>query len=335
MNEIMVSHRVLVVEDNEGDLFLIKDYLHEGLKNPEIFSATSFRQAKEQLTSNRRYDLILLDLTLPDKYGKELIREISQLADDVCLIVLTGYNDESFGVESLAYGVADYLIKDEITPSSLHKSIVYSLGRKQASDRLMESEKRYKDLFHLSPIPMYLYCCSSYNFLDVNQATINHYGYSREEFLSMRLPDIRPKEDFKIWEELIRKLEEGMPFPESVILRHLKKNGEIIMVDIKGNYIDFLGKKAQVILAHDITERMKYIQTVEEQNTRLQEIAWMQSHIVRSPLSRLMGLVQSMDSLAEDFGREGVNKLILDSAKELDQIIHQIVKKAERINLDK
>ena len=107
------------------------------------------------------------------------------------------------------------------------------------------------------------------------------------------------------------------------------------MVDIKGNYIDFLGKKAQVILAHDITERMKYIQTVEEQNTRLHEIAWMQSHIVRSPLSRLMGIVQSMDSLAEDFGREGVSKLILDSAKELDQIIHQIVKKAERINLDK
>ncbi len=61
----------------------------------------------------------------------------------------------------------------------------------------------------------------------------------------------------------------------------------------------------------------------------------MQSHIVRSPLSRLMGLVQSMDTLEEDLGKENLYKLILDSACELDQIIHQIVKKAERINLDK
>ena len=107
------------------------------------------------------------------------------------------------------------------------------------------------------------------------------------------------------------------------------------MVEIKGNYIDFLGHRAQVILAHDITDQMKYIQTVEEQNTRLQEIAWMQSHVVRSPLSRLMGLVQSMDTLVEDLGKKRVNKLILDSAKELDEIVHQIVKKTERINLDK
>jgi len=335
MNRVMVSYRVLVVEDNEGDLFLIEEYLREGLSDPEIYTATSFREAKEQLSLKRGYDLILLDLTLHDKNGKELIQEIARLAEDICLIVLTGYNDEAFGIESLSHGVADYLIKDEITPSTLHKSIVYSLGRKQASDRLIDSEKRYKDLFHLSPIPMYLYCCSNYRFLDVNKATINHYGYSREEFLSMRLPDIRPKEDYKIWEEFKQKLEGGMPFPDSVIVRHLKKNGDIITVDIKGNYIDFMGKKAQVILAHDITDQVKYIETVEDQNTRLQEIAWMQSHIVRSPLSRLMGLVQSMDTLEEDLGKENLYKLILDSACELDQIIHQIVKKAERINLDK
>ncbi|HSI74317.1 MAG TPA: PAS domain S-box protein [Lunatimonas sp.] len=335
MNKAMVSYRVLVVEDNEGDLFLIEDYLREGLSDPEIYTATTFRQAKDQLSINRGYDLILLDLTLPDKFGKELIQEIAQIAEDICLIVLTGYNNEAFGIESLAHGVADYLIKDEITPSILHKSIVYSLGRKHASERLMDSEKRYRDLFHLSPIPMYLYCCDNYNFLDVNRAAINHYGYSKEEFLSMRLPDIRPREDYETWEKLIKKLEEGMPFPDSVVVRHLKKNGDIITVEIKGNYIDFLGEKAQVILAHDITDQVKYIETVEDQNTRLQEIAWMQSHVVRSPLSRLMGLVQSMDTLEEDLGKEALNKMILDSACELDQIIHQIVQKAERINMDK
>lgn len=335
MNKAMVSYKVLVVEDNEGDLFLIDEYLREGLADPEIHIATNFKEAENQLSSNKGFDLILLDLTLPDKYGKDLIQEIAHLAEDVCLIVLTGYNNEAFGIESLAHGVSDYLIKDEITSSSLHKSIVYSLGRKHASDRLVDSEKRYKDLFHLSPIPMYLYSCGNYRFLDVNQATINHYGYSREEFLSMGLPDIRPKEDYQSWEELIKKLEGGMPFPDSVIVRHLKKDGKIITVEIKGNYIDFMGEKAQVILAHDITDQVKYIETVEEQNTRLQEIAWIQSHVVRSPLSRLMGLVQSMDTLEEDLGKENLNKMILDSACELDHIIHQIVKKAERINLDK
>jgi nitrogen-specific signal transduction histidine kinase len=106
-------------------------------------------------------------------------------------------------------------------------------------------------------------------------------------------------------------------------------------VDIKGNYIDFLGNKAQVILAHDITDQVKYVETVEDQNTRLQEIAWMQSHVVRSPLSRLMGLVQSMDTLEKDLGKEALSSMIMDSARDLDQIIHQIVRKAEKINLDK
>jgi len=332
MKSVMVSYQVLVVEDNDGDLFLIQDYLREGLQNPKIYTAQSFLQAKNILTHERGFDVILLDLSLPDSYGKELIQNVSQLAGDVVLIVLTGNNDEAFGVDSLTYGVSDYLIKDEITPGILYKSIIYSLGRKQASDSLTESEKRYKDLFHLSPIPMYLYCCSSYRFLDVNQAAINHYGYSRKEFLSMKLHDIRPEDDLELWKEFMTKLDEGMPFPESLRVRHRKQNGDIIVVEIKGNYIDFLGMRAQVILAHDITDQMMYVKTVEEQNIRLQEIAWMQSHIVRSPLSRLMGLVQSMDTLAEDLGKEGVNRLILDAANELDQIVHEIVKKAEKIN---
>jgi PAS domain S-box-containing protein len=279
-------------------------------------------------------DAIILDLTLPDLQGQALILKIRELAGDVSLLVLTGYSNIEFGMKSLALGVSDYILKDELSPTSLYKSIVYSIGRYKISRQLKESEKRYKELFHLSPQPMYLYALESLNFLDVNKAAIDHYGYSKQEFLTMTLRDIRPKEEVSRLESVIAGIREGKPaLPGPKIFKHRKKSGEIISVEIKSNVIDYQGVRAEVVLANDITERMKYIHAIEDQNKRLQEIAWMQSHVVRAPLARLMSLVMAMESLEKDFGRDNFRKMILDSAEELDEIIRDIVNKTDKVSL--
>lgn len=76
-----------------------------------------------------------------------------------------------------------------------------------------------------------------------------------------------------------------------------------------------------------------YIENIEHQNARLKEIVWMQSHVVRAPLSRLVRLVRGMESLEKDFGKENFRKMIMDSAVELDDIIRNIVNKTEEVNL--
>ncbi|MEX2512229.1 MAG: PAS domain S-box protein [Cyclobacteriaceae bacterium] len=328
------GYKLLLVEDNLGDVFLIEEYLQEKILNLDLSIANTFAEAKAKLEKeNVSFDAVILDLTLPDLQGEILIREIKKVALDASVIVLTGYSDLVFGMRSLAIGVSDYLLKDELTSTSLYKSIIYSISRHKISRQLKDSEKRYKELFQLSPQPMYLYHLTTLDFLDVNQAAIEHYGHSKDEFLQLNLRDIRPKEEIPKLEKAIEEVRKGTRHFAPRIFKHLKKNGEEIMVEIRSNVINYEGIKAEVVLANDITERLRYIHAMEVQNNRLQEIAWMQSHVVRAPLARLMSLVMAMDSLEKDFGKENFRKMIMDSAEELDDIIRDIVNKTDKVNL--
>ena len=125
--------------------------------------------------------------------------------------------------------------------------------RKRAEELLRENEKKYHYMFANNPQPMWIYDLETLAFLEVNSAAIQHYGYTREEFLSMTLKDIRPREDIPALlkdVELTRKTLN--PAGE---WRHLKKNGEIINVEIISHSITFNGRPARHVLVHDITER--------------------------------------------------------------------------------
>jgi len=102
----------------------------------------------------------------------------------------------------------------------------------------------------------------------------------------------------------------------------------VINVDIQSNFIDFKGKRAKVVIASDITERLKYVAAIESQNERLREISWIKSHIVRAPLARIMGLIPLIKDLKEHTTeREMMFDFLMISANELDDIIRDITDK--------
>ena len=328
--------RILIIEDNPGDFVIISEYLHEAFLKPVIHQASTFKEAKLLLEGIKRFfDIILLDLTLPDKSGTELISEIMLLSQDCPIIVLTGYSDIAFSIKSLSLGISDYLLKDELSSPPLYKSIVYSIERKKTLSTLTESEKRYSDLFHLSPQPMWVTDLETLHFLDVNNAALSHYQYSREEFFQMPISEIWPKEDLHQLDELLTTLRQHDQFLFQGIVRHKKKNGEIINVEIHSNTILFKGKKARLGLINDVTERIKYIGAIEKQNVKLKEIAWVQSHIVRAPLARMMGvmgLIKELKTAPSEF-KELLGHLA-DSSTELDIIIRDIAAKTDRIDIE-
>ncbi len=121
----------------------------------------------------------------------------------------------------------------------------------------VESERqKYQSLFNSSPLPMWVYDFESLRFLDINEAAINHYGYSEEEFLSMTIKDIRPKSEISILENILAKNVKEGAFNKSSV-KHLKKNGEEIFVHIEGNSMMSGGKKARIVVATDVTEKLK------------------------------------------------------------------------------
>lgn len=141
------------------------------------------------------------------------------------------------------------------------------LKRKRAEDALRDSEARYRLLFDSNPHPMWVYDRETLSFLAVNEAAVAHYGYSKDEFLAMTIKDIRPAEDVPaLLEHLARGTTEFKP---SGNWRHRKKDGTIIEVEISGHALNFGGRPAKLILAHDITDRRRAEEALRETGERL------------------------------------------------------------------
>lgn len=249
-------YHILLVEDNAGDFAIEELLLTEQMQQPTIVQAENFKQAQAILSNSaNKFDVILLDLSLPDKSGQSLVAEMLGIAGTCPIIILTGFSDIDFSIQSIAQGVSDYILKDDLSATTLYKSIIYALERKKNNAALKDSQKRYSDLFHLSPTPMWLYSPETLGFVQVNQATINCFGYSEAELLKMPILDLlAPKEHLKT-DALINlyKQMEKAQF-KGVFVLH-KKNGAAIDVEIFSNPITINEKKLRAVLAIDITEK--------------------------------------------------------------------------------
>jgi len=326
---------ILVVEDNQGDFLLVNEFLYEFIQSPKIIQAKSFSEAKNIIEDNQiPFDLILLDLTLPDKQGVPLIQEMMLLAPQIPVVILTGFSDLSFAVKTLSLGIADYLLKDDLNAILLYKSIKYNIERNRNMMSIKNSEEKYSDLFHLSPQPMWMCDFETLQMTEVNKAAIQYYQFTEAEFLSMTMKEIIPAEDLNdLDDEMTALKNQNLSFSQRVY-RHLKKDGSILFVDVRLNVLKLKNKNVMIVLANDITERIHYVEAIEAQNEKLHKIAWTQSHVVRAPLARIMGLINLMsdddDATSPDEKKE-LLKHIINSAHELDYIVKDIIDQSQNI----
>lgn len=128
-------------------------------------------------------------------------------------------------------------------------------AHKNATEQLEKEKQRYIDLFNLSPLPQWVYDQQTLAFLDVNEAALKFYGYTRPQFLKMKIEDVRPLEDRDVQqEELIKALNIG-DIGQS-ITRHCKKNGDLVYVTVESNEVQFNDVTACLSLVIDRTEQI-------------------------------------------------------------------------------
>lgn len=130
------------------------------------------------------------------------------------------------------------------------------------------TEETYRLLFYNNPLPMWTYDLDTHCFLTVNDAAVMHYGYSREEFLSMKVTDLKPKEEVKeLLDYLVLRKEYGLQQRSG---RHIKKNGEIIYVETSTHKLQNPKANAILVVANDITSKIIAEEELRKSNERFQ-----------------------------------------------------------------
>lgn len=252
------TKKILIVEDNPGDLFLVNEFLRRtSFSMYEKVHADSMKDAIGELQNNT-FQIILLDLYLPDSDGLDTFDTIFPLSGSAPVIVLTGLVDENITMTTLKKGAQDYIVKGEYDEKLLEKTIRYAIERKQNQELVKKSEEEYKLLFEGNPIPMMAIDIETLRITTVNDACVQFYGYSREEFGKLTIRDIRPPEDLmKLDNELVRLREFSNGLVKSGEWRHTRKDGSIVYVEIVSHGLMLGGVRARLVASYDVTERRK------------------------------------------------------------------------------
>ncbi|MGF1936353.1 MAG: hybrid sensor histidine kinase/response regulator [Nostoc sp. ChiQUE02] len=149
---------ILLVEDSASDAHLLRriflhadqeqwqmlhvERLSEAINASRENSASTLDNSQIISRRQRRFDLVLLDLSLPDSIGLNTLKEFRAAVPDIPVVVLTGLDDEDLALQALAEGAQDYLVKDQMTIQRLVRAIRYAIERSEILNQLRESEER-------------------------------------------------------------------------------------------------------------------------------------------------------------------------------------------------
>src|ERR1043165_8923078 len=260
---------ILIVKDDQQVLQLLVDLLEpEGYK---VIAADNGRRALE-ITKVVRADLIMSDVVMPEMNGLELCHQLktNRNTSSIPVIMVSALRKKDAAlIEGYTAGADEY-IEIPFRNEELLIKVARLIERHRAQRALEKSAQEYRLLFKANPCPMWLCDQKTLQFLAVNDAAVNHYGYSREEFLAMPVKDIRPEADVA---NLIDHLSTTQTAnAEAGIWRHRKKDGTLIFVDVSWHKVEFRDHEAYFVLANDVTEQKESEAALIESEQRYREI---------------------------------------------------------------
>src|SRR5688572_30210358 len=147
--------RLLLVEDNAADARIVERHLKDAGLNTVITDwVQSAGEAAARLQTTE-FDLVLLDLGLPDASGLQALRALRAIADMTPIIVLTGSDDYKQGLSAVREGAQDYLEKRRVNAGMLSRVVSYSVERNSFHRDLIRATRRYQDLFNNVPVALF------------------------------------------------------------------------------------------------------------------------------------------------------------------------------------
>lgn len=207
-------------------------------------------------------------------------------------------------------------------------TVVDITNERQAQARLIETERQFRLLFERNPLPFWVFDSQTLGFLEVNEAAVRHYGYSREEFLSMSILDIRPPQDAAA---VRQSLLDATPQHEGEVWRHLKKDGSVIDVRIYSAAITYGDRPAKLVLAQDISSTLAYerelnFRASHDATTGLLNLhglkAWVANHRVGSCTLVYMQM-RGIEPVIDSLGQAVATRLLDTISNRIEGLAHE------------
>jgi two-component system, NarL family, sensor histidine kinase UhpB len=189
--------RILMVEAHVGDVMLLREHLRGDRRDAEPFYIVNVDRLALalQCLGEAGFDVVLLDLSLPDSHGIETLAKVRAAKPGMPIVVLSSVDDVMFGLQVLQAGAQDYLVKGELTASVLRRSLRYAVERKRAEIELRRSEIFLESIVDNIPDMIFVKDAAELRFVRFNKAGEELLGHKRQELIGKSDYELFPKDE--------------------------------------------------------------------------------------------------------------------------------------------
>ncbi|MFN8384004.1 MAG: PAS domain S-box protein [Anaerolineales bacterium] len=263
--------KVLLIEDNPADVLLLEESLSsDPLTDFHVAVAEHLKQGLVKL-ADESFDVLLLDLGLPDSQGLETFEAAHAKFPLIPIIVLSGMTDELIALQAVQSGAQDYLVKGEAGWGLGPRSIRYAIERHQAQLAKIASEARFSTFFQSSPIPTAITRLKDGLIIEANTAWCHFTGYTLEGVVG------RPMLNFDLWVNPERRIEFVELMKQKGRIQGFESqvrqiSGEIRDVLFSAELIEVAGEPCILSMTQDITERKISEETLQASELRFRAL---------------------------------------------------------------
>ncbi|CAI48160.1 receiver/sensor box histidine kinase [Natronomonas pharaonis DSM 2160] len=305
--ELRAELDVLLVEDNPGDARLIEKRLERAdeslLASDHTLAHVDDLAGCLDALAESDWDVVLLDLGLPESNGLDTLSAVTDAADNIPVVVLTGLDDQQLALEAITEGAQDYLTKDDLNGSELSRSVRYAVERKKHEQKLKAERDFLDTVIESLPYPFYVVDVDDYTVTHANSRAPVEEGDTCHAATHGR--DVPCDEaDADLGCPLPSVVETGEPQELEHI--HHTEDGEKRVYKVHAAPIfDDDGNVVQMAESNiDITDRVAYERRLEEQRDNLEILNEVVRHDIRNDLQLVTAYAEMLEAHVDDDGTQ-------------------------------